>query len=436
VKRGWSILFQVRRFVLLGCGLLGLTACDSASGGAPGVDAGEPVPYDGGPPPARCSGAVRTSLRPGAPPAAPALTVPSSFKLETVAAVSGARELAALPNGDLLVGTLGKSIYLVANADGSDAPADPVVFATFGESLAQGIGFAASTCTIYAATPSALYALPYVDGQVSASPGSPIARVRTGAIAPNSDGDVHRTTSVAFAGGALYAGVGSSCNACTEVDPTRATVQRLDPSGANMRTRATRFRNAIALTENPTTGTLWAGGAGQDNLPLGHPYEFLDAVTLHDGVADYGWPDCEENAHPYTAGADCSKTVTPLVEFPAYSTLIGVVFYPLAPSGANAFPAQYRGGVFVALHGSWHTKPDGTYYSPPRVAFVPMNGDAPKTPVNWSDPSAQWTEFVGGCQLADGKTRIARPTGIAVGPAGSLFVADDEAGRVYRIRPR
>ena len=64
-----------------------------------------------------------------------------------------------------------------------------------------------------------------------------------------------------------------------------------------------------------------------------------------------------------------------------------------------------------------------------------MNGDAPRTPVNWSDPTAQWSDFISGFQLADGTTRIGRPTGVAVGASGSLFVADDQTGDIYRIRP-
>ena len=147
----------------------------------------------------------------------------------------------------------------------------------------------------------------------SGAAGNPIAKVRQGGIPPGSDGDVHKTSSVAYGGGKLYVGVGSSCNACTEIDPTRATIQQMDPDGSNMATRATRFRNAIALAINPATGTLWAGGAGQDSLPTGHPYEFFDGVTLHAGVADYGWPECEENRHAYTSGADCSKTVEPRI---------------------------------------------------------------------------------------------------------------------------
>jgi len=75
------------------------------------------------------------------------------------------------------------------------------------------------------------------------------------------------------------------------------------------------------------------------------------------------------------------------------------------------------------------------YYSPPRVAFVAMNGDAPATAVDWSDPSKQWTEFVGGYLSDNATMRVGRPTGIAVGVEGSLFVGDDMNNAVYCIRP-
>jgi glucose/arabinose dehydrogenase len=210
----------------------------------------------------------------------------------------------------------------------------------------------------------------------------------------------------------------------------------MDPTGANMTTKATRFRNAIALATNPDTGTLWAGGAGQDSLAHGHPYEFFDAVTSHAGMADYGWPDCEEDHMQYVPGSNCTSTVAPLVVLPAYSTIIGAAFYGASQTGTHVFPTANR-GLYLAAHGSWHTNVGtNTYFSPPRVAFVPMNGDAPMMPVNWSDPTVQWTELIGGFQLADGTTRIGRPTGLAVGAQGSLFVADDQNGLVYRVRPQ
>jgi glucose/arabinose dehydrogenase len=313
------------------------------------------------------------------------------------------------------------------------------VFTTIQDSPAQSVAFVASSCIVYVGGQHGIYAMAYVDKQQSAPSGSAIASVRTGSISPNrppGDEDVHSTTSVAFAGETLYAGVGSSCNACVEVDPTRASIQSMSPSGAQMTTRATRIRNPIALATNPATATLWAGGAGQDDLASGHPYEFFDAVTLHPGVADYGWPSCEENHVAYVADAGCAATVAPLIELPAYSTLIGAVFYPSGQAGAHAFPMAYRGGAFITAHGSWHTLASGAYAAAPRVVYVPMNGDSPTTAVDWADPTKQWTEFVGGFQLADGMTRIGRPSGIAVGSQGSLFIADDQNGYVYRVRPK
>jgi hypothetical protein len=97
---------------------------------------------------------------------------------------------------------------------------------------------------------------------------------------------------VAVANKRLYTSVGSSCNNCDpDLDATRATIQQADLDGSGMTVKARHIRNAIALAANPATGTLWAGVAGQDELPHGHPYEMFDPVTLHPGVVDYGWQE-------------------------------------------------------------------------------------------------------------------------------------------------
>jgi glucose/arabinose dehydrogenase len=249
-----------------------------------------------------------------------------------------------------------------------------------------------------------------------------IAGVRTGG------GRGHSTTTVVVSKGTLYASVGSSCNACDESDATRATIQAMTTDGKNMRARAVDIRNAIALAVQPATGDVWAGVAGRDDLEHGHPYEIFDDVTAHAGTPDYGWLKCYDNRKPI-GGANCANVVVPKVAFPAYDTPIGAAFYPADQKGAHAFPASYRGGAFVTLHGSWHQPP-----VPPRVAFVPFRGNDPAKPVDWGNPDAQWTEFVGGCQPADG-TRACRPTGVAVGTDGSLFVSDDATGAIWRIRP-
>ncbi len=367
------------------------------------------------------------------------LHAPKGFSVETIARIGGARELAVLPNGDLLVGTDGSDVYIVSDAEGK--PGTPQVFAALDDERASGVAYAAARNEVYVATTQHVWAIPY-HGERKAAQIRRIADVRQGPVAPGTDGDVHETTSVAYTGGLVYVAAGSSCNAteddgkkpCTEVDPTRGAVSVMKPDGSGFTQRAKRIRNAIALAVNPATGSLWVGDAGQDRLPFGHPYEFLDDLSAHPGNADYGWPECEENHRVYWPGYPCAKTVEPLVQVPAYSTIIGATFYPEHQTGPYAFPAHYRGGLFAALHGSWHVNGQGCSAAPSRVIFVAMNGDSPARRVDWKDPTTQWTDFLTGFQSGC-TSRIGRPTGIAVGPKGSLFIGDDDAGQVYRVRP-
>ncbi len=403
-----------------------LAGCGGAASSRSGVVAGTPPPSV---PQSSCSGALQAGATDGMTPTSPTLVVPSGFSIREIAHIGGARELAALPNGDLLVGTLGGEVMIVPNAEGSANAGAPRVFASFGDAPAAGVAFDEASCTIVVGTHLGVSTIPYVDGDRQARAVTRIARVRTGSAGG------HATTSVAIADGTIYASVGSSCDACVESDPTRARILAMNLDGTNLRVRATRIRNAIGLTIDSASGELWAGGAGQDALPQPHPYEYIDDVSAHVGIADYGWPDCEENRVAYVGGADCSATVVPLVETPAYSTIIGITFYPRAMSGRYAFPAAYAGALFATHHGSWHTLPDGCHVQPD-VVVVPMRGDVPATPVHWSDPSTQWTRFLSGFQPGcSDATRIGRPTGISVGREGSLFVADDAAGAIYRIRP-
>lgn len=349
-------------------------------------------------------------------------SVANDFALETIAHVPAARELAAAPNGDLLVGTYGSDVYIVPHAEGSVGQTH--VFVHMHDQPAAGVALDGSV--LFVGTPFGVWRVTYAPGdQKARSTPAQIARLRISGVARD-----HETTTVAVTGRYLYASVGSSCDACDpEVDATRATVQQMTTDGKDVHAKAVHIRNAIALAVNAATGSVWAGVADQDQLPHGHPYEAFDPITAHEGTVDYGWPHCYDNHHPAEPGVDCSHQTPARVVFPAYDTPIGAAFYSAKQKGRWSFGPRY-GGAFVALHGSWHTPP-----VPPRVVFVALSGDRPKTPVAWNDPSVQWQQFVGGFQLESGE-RIGRPTGVAVGPEGSLFVADDKAGAIYRIRPR
>lgn len=360
---------------------------------------------------------------------APLPTVPPGFHIERIATVEGARELAFAPNGDLFVGTNGNDVDVIADAEGAH-PQAPQEFARISDAPAAGV--AVSRDAVYVGGQFGVYRFAYHPGERHAR-GSPqrLASVRTSGISRD-----HVTTSVALDGNVLYYSVGSSCNACRpELDPTRATIHRIDLRSGRIALVANNVRNAIALTVDPRTHVLWAGVAGVDDLPPGHPYEIFDAVTLHPEPVNYGWPSCYENhKHARQWPGSCADAAIPRVVFPAYETPIGAVFYPESVTGDPAF-ARYRGGAFVALHGSWHGPRQGlSGFVPPRVVFVPMHGDTPARPVNWSDPNTQWQPFVTGYQAGESDERIGRPTGVAVGPHGSLFVADDLSGAIYRIR--
>jgi len=146
---------------------------------------------------------------------------------------------------------------------------------------------------------------------------------------------------------------------------------------------------------------------------------------------DYGWPMCyydpfqqglvlapEYGGDGKTAGL-CAQKGAPAAVFPAHWAPNAMVLYD-----RQQFPARYRNGLFIAFHGSWNRAPyaQGGY----NVVFQGLSGDK---------ASGQCEIFADGFAGADKSPGKAahRPSGIAVGPDGALYVADDVSGRVYRI---
>jgi mono/diheme cytochrome c family protein len=182
---------------------------------------------------------------------------------------------------------------------------------------------------------------------------------------------------------------------------------------------------------------------GRDNLNVVDPvhYDALDNAErvsevmhmLHEG-SNLGWPysywDPFKKAHMMAPefGGDNFKRVdpdpydVPVVAFPAHWAPIQMTLY-----NGTQFPAKYRGGAFVAFHGSWNRapRPQAGY----QVAFVPFDdkGMPLGTYETFADGFAGKDEFVN-----TGDARF-RPAGVAVGPDGSLYITDTEKGRIWRV---
>ncbi len=228
----------------------------------------------------------------------------------------------------------------------------------------------------------------------------------------------HWTREIEFGpDGQLYVSVGSSCNICEEGDARRAAVVRYDADGSGEEIVAEGLRNTVGLAFHPETGELWANQNERDNLGDDVPAEELNILTPGGAVEHFGWPYCYEDRLPnpeYADAARCLSTIPPALKMQAHSAPLGMVFYD-----GDQFPAEYRGDLFMAFHGSWN-RSEPTGYKVVRVRVE--NGQ----PVSYEDFAAGW--------LSAGGTVRGRPVAVEVGLDGSLYVSDDGEGLIWRVR--
>ena len=337
------------------------------------------------------------------------LRVPEGFKVNYFAEHLGdVRFMALSPDGVVYASQpgLGRIVRLPdANHDGA---ADSVVVAVSGLNQPHGLAF----------HKGALY-IANTDGVVRVTLGANgIANGTAQYVNHYPSGGGHWTRTVVFgADSAMYVAVGSSCNLCVESTPERAAVLKFNEDGSGKRVYAMGLRNAVGLAVHPETGALWASQNERDNLTPSYedlPPEEINILT--DG-ADYGWPYCYGNRIPnpeYHDAARCANTVPPAFAMQAHSAPLGMSFL----ARATTFPADYRGDLLVAFHGSWNrSTPTGA-----KVVRIHVANGKP----------ASIEDFVTGWQHSNG-SRWGRPVDVLVAADGSVLVSDDDAGAIYRV---
>ena len=235
---------------------------------------------------------------------------------------------------------------------------------------------------------------------------------------PSSGGHWTRTIAFSADGKKLYVSVGSSSNIDIEKDPRRAAVLVSDPDGKNSRIYASGLRNAVGLAIEPVSGTVWVSVNERDELGDDLPPDYF--TSLKDG-GFYGWPysyignNVDPRVKPERPDL-VAKAIIPDVLLEAHVAPLQFAFYT-----GKQFPEQYRGGAFIAEHGSWNRTLRHGY----QVVFVGFkDGQAVADPV----------PFLTG-MVPDPKRRNVngRPVGVAVAPDGSLLVTDDGASVIYRV---
>jgi glucose/arabinose dehydrogenase len=404
------------------------------------------------------------------------LTLPDGFCATVFADTIGhARHIAVGSNGDVYVNTWSGKYYtgrtrtdgfIVALRDtNSDGKAD--IVKRFGPDKTRkneggtGIGLYKGSLYVEEGDTIAKRIVRYPISTDSMTPTSADAEVIVGALPANGGHPTHPF--VIDGSGNIFMDVGSSTNSCqvkertlespghkpcTELQ-TRAGIWKYDANRMNQRFSpagryATGIRNAIGIALDPG-GQLYSTQHGRDQLAENWPKLYSpeqgqnlpaeELLKIEQG-ADYGWPVCyfdgqqqklvlaPEYGGDGKAVGECASKKAPEAYFPAHWAPNGLLFYT-----GGQFPARYKGGAFMAFHGSWNRAPAAQQGY--QVVFVPFAGGKP---VNTSQFETFANGFAGGpLTPASNAQAKHRPVGLAQATDGSLYITDDWSGRVWKV---
>jgi glucose/arabinose dehydrogenase len=380
------------------------------------------------------------------------ITLPAGFCAVVAADNLGtARHLVIASNGDTYVALQAKPGGVVALRDGNgDGKFETKE--SFGAGSITGI--ALRNGYLYVAKMNSVERFKMTPGQLK--PAGPPEVVVSGLEGVQQHGD----KGIAFDGnGGLYVNVGAPSNACQSPD-RRAHAKGQDPCPLLEKHGGIWKFDENKLGQNQDDGTRYSTGLRQmpaitwhdalyiamnnrDSLDQFWPENFTaqdnaerpaEPLYRAEQGSNFGWPYCffdygqkklllnpEYGGDGKTAGRCASGFTLPIAAFPAHWAPVDIMFYT-----GTQFPAHYRNGAFIAFHGSWNRAPmpqDGY-----NVTFQPFaNGK----------PSGNFEIFASGFT---GKIPLMNPTdaafradGVAQGPDGSLYIADSQKGRIWRV---
>ncbi|MBI5916934.1 MAG: PQQ-dependent sugar dehydrogenase [Bacteroidetes bacterium] len=386
------------------------------------------------------------------------IVLPAGFKAVVVAENldAGGRHIAVNTNGDIYVQMSqlagGKGLAALRDADG-DGEAEQIQY--FGSH--SGTGMEVSGNYLYCSSDDEVFRYDLKTGQLLPDENSRVLLI--GGFPKQNE---HASKSLALDGaGNIYVNIGAPSNAC-QVENRSAGSPGQDPcplleehggiwkfdvskvaqQAKDGKRYASGIRNAVAVAWNPSTNGLFAMQHGRDQLGEFWPKLYSEAqnaelpaeefLQINEGDF-FGWPYCyfdpmknEKVLGPEYGGdgkktGRCEQAKGPIVAFPAHMAPNDLVFY-----NGKMFPEKYRNGAFIAFHGSWNRSPQEQkgYF----VAFVPFKEG--KVAGDW-EPCADG--FAGIKPIPSPSDAMHRPTGLAIGPDGALYICDSVKGKIWKI---
>jgi glucose/arabinose dehydrogenase len=373
--------------------------------------------------------------------------VPPGFEIELFAeGLDNPRLIRAAPNGDIFVAESEPGrvrVFRPSNSGKNTSRPATEVFAS-GLIAPFGISFyppGPDPQWVYVANTHSVVRFPYRNGDLT-------ARGASETIVPELPVRGHFTRDVVFSpdGSKMFVSVGSASNVgdrMRKLDPAslaewisqhplgaawgnetdRADVLVFDPNGGHRRIYATGIRNCVGLAIDPGdgkgSGDLWCSTNERDAIGDDVPPDYITRVR--EG-AFYGWPwyyigGNEDPRHQGERPDLKDKVTVPDVLLQAHSASLGIAFY-----NGTQFPAEYRGSLFAAEHGSWNrSKRTGSKV----IRVIMRNGE----------PTGEYEDFATGFVVNDASA-WGRPVGVTVTPDGALYISEDAGGTIWRVTAR
>jgi glucose/arabinose dehydrogenase len=351
--------------------------------------------------------------------------VPAGFKVDMyTTGLDQPRLIRTAPNGDLFVALSYQNKIMVFRGVGADGK--PQQSETFASDLSQPFGIrfypaGPDPKWVYIGNTDSVVRFPYKNGDMKASgPAEKLADLPGGG---KLRGGGHWTRDIVFSkdGQKMFVSVGSHSNV-DDVDNNPAEVHRADvleftPEGKFIKVYASGIRNCVGEAIQPTTGELWCSTNERDMLGDNLVPDYITHVK-EGGF--YGWPwyYMGGNQDPRHAGKHPelkSTVLVPDVLLQPHFASLEMTFYE-----GSEFPADYKGDIFAAEHGSWNKAKRAGY-------------ELIRVPVKDGMATGEYEDFMTGFVTADGQV-WGRPVGVTVAKDGSLFVTDDGSGSIWHIR--